>query len=169
MGDLWVICGPAGVGKSTYGRKLAAEKGACLLDSDTVTEPVVRAGMSLGGFDPDDRDSPEYRKAFRDPVYDCLFATAAENLAHVDVILVGPFTREIRNPGWRDELAEQFQTEVRVVFVTCDDVERKRRIEVRGNPRDDLKLKNWERYMALSDSRSPAFEHERLVSQFLKA
>ena len=73
MGDLWIICGPAGAGKSTYGKKLADEKGACLLDSDTVTEPVVRAGMVLGGLDPDDRDSQDYRAAFRDPVYDCLF------------------------------------------------------------------------------------------------
>ena len=169
MGDLWIICGPAGVGKSTYGRKLAAEKGACLLDSDTITEPVVRAGMLLGGLDPDDRDSPGYRAAFREPVYDCLFEAAAENLVHINVILVGPFTREIRNPGWRNELAERFQTTVRVVFVTCDEVERKRRIEQRGNPRDNLKLQNWEQYIGLSDSRSPAFEHELLVSQFLKA
>ena len=169
MGDLWIICGPAGAGKSTYVKKLADEKGACLLDSDTVTEPVVRAGMVLGGLDPDDRDSQDYRAAFREPVYDCLFASAAENLPHIDVILVGPFTSEIRNPGWRDELSERFQTSVRVIFVTCDEVERKRRIELRGNPRDRLKLENWEGYIAPSQSIPPAFEHEHIVSQFLKA
>ena len=169
MGDLWIICGPAGVGKSTHGRKLAAEKRACLLDSDTITEPVVRAGMELGGLDPDDRDSPVYRAAFRDPVYECLFAAAAENLAHTDVIIVGPFTSEIRNSGWLEELEERFETGVHVVFVTCDESERKRRVESRGNPRDDLKLRDWDRYLAQSDTRPPAFEHERLVSEFLKA
>jgi predicted kinase len=169
MGQLWIICGPAGVGKSTYGRKLAAEKGACFLDSDTVTEPVVRSGMVLGGLDPDDRDSPDYRAAFRAPVYDCLFATASENLPHTDVVLVGPFTSEIRNAGWRDGLEERFKTPVRVIFVSCDEVERKRRIELRGNPRDDFKLRNWVEYVELSDLRSPAFEHEHIVSQFLKS
>ena len=159
-----MICGLAGAGKSTYGRKLAAEKSACFLDSDTVTEAVVRAGMVLGGLDPDDRDSQEYRAAFREPVYECLFATAAENLPHGEVVLVGPFTSEIRNPNWPQELEERFETRVNFVFVSCDDEERKRRIEARGNPRDGLKLADWEAYLAGSDVRPPAFEHECLGS-----
>ena len=169
MGQLWVICGPAGVGKSTYGKKLAAEKGACFLGSDTVTGPVVRAGMVLAGLDLDDRDSPEYKAAFRAPVYECLFATAAENLPHTDVVLVGPFTSEIRDSGWRDGLEGRFQATVRVIFVSCDDIERKRRIELRGNPRDDFKLRNWSEYTDLGASRPPVFEHEHIVSQVLKS
>ena len=169
MGQLWVICGPAGAGKSTYGRKLAAEKGACFLDSDTVTEPVIRAGMVLAGLDLDDRDSPDYKAAFREPVYECLFATAAENLPQTDVILVGPFTSEIRDPGWRDGLEGRFKTSVRVIFVSCDDVERKRRIELRGNPRDDFKLRNWSEYVDQGDVRPPAFTHEHIVNQLLKS
>jgi len=152
MGQLWVICGPAGAGKSTYGRKLAAEKGACFLDSDTVTEPVIRAGMVLAGLDLDDRDSPDYKDAFREPVYECLFATAAENLPQTDVILEG-----------------RFKTSVRVIFVSCDDVERKHRIELRGNPRDDFKLRNWSEYVDQGDVRPPAFTHEHIVNQLLKS
>jgi shikimate kinase len=64
MSQLWVICGPAGAGKSTYGRKLAVEKGACFLDSDIVTEPAVRAGMVFVGLDFDDRDFLEYKVVF---------------------------------------------------------------------------------------------------------
>ena len=169
MGQLWVICGPAGAGKSTYGRRLAAEKGACFLDSDTVTEPVVRAGLVLAGLDPNDRDSPDYKAAFRAPVYDCLFATAAENLPQIDVVLVGPFTSEIRDPGWRDGLEERFKTSVQVIFLSCDDVERKRRIKLRGNPRDDFKLRNWSKYVDQGDLRPPAFTHEHIVSQSLKS
>ncbi|MDA7625134.1 ATP-binding protein [bacterium] len=169
MGQLWVICGPAGVGKSTYGRKLAAEKGACFLDSDTVTEPVVRAGMVLAGLNPNDRDSPDYKVAFREPVYECLFATAAENLPQNDVVLVGPFTSEIRDPDWRDGLEERFKTPVQVVFVSCDDLERKRRIELRGHPRDDFKLRNWSEYVDQGDVRPPAFTHEHIVNQLLKS
>lgn len=162
MRSLSLICGPAGVGKSTYGRKLARELGACLLDSDTVTEPVVRAGMRLGGEDPADRDSPAYRRAFRDAVYECLFATAAENLPHTDVILVGPFTSEIQNREFPEGLATRFGVVVKVIFVTCDEEVRRARIEKRGNPRDEGKLRDWEAYLATSSIAAPVFEHERL-------
>lgn len=160
MSRLTIICGPAGAGKSTLGRALAAEEGACLLDSDTVTEPVVRAGMTLGGLDPNDRDSPTYRKAFREPVYECLYAVAAENLPSGEVILVGPFTSEIRNPAWPDDLQERFGVELRFIFVSCPDEKRRRRIEKRANPRDAPKLRDWEGYLRASDARPPVFPCE---------
>lgn len=160
MPQLFIICGPAGVGKSTYGQSLASGLKACLLDGDTVTEPVVRAGMSFGGKDPNDRDSEVYRNVFRSAVYDCLYATAAENLAHTDVILVGPFKREIRDPEWLGSLRDKFQSQVAVIFVTCDEGVRRERIRRRGNPRDSLKLRNWEEYLEGSDLRAPAFEHQ---------
>jgi predicted kinase len=159
MARLTVICGPAGAGKSTFGRKLAKETGACLLDSDTVTEPVVRAGMELGGLDPDDRDSPQYREAFRGPVYECLFSVAAENLSFCDVILVGPFTSEIRDPDWPNWLFERFGVEPEVIFVWADDEVRRQRIEGRENPRDAAKLADWDNYLSMSRSESPAFPH----------
>lgn len=159
MHTLHIICGPAGVGKSTYGRQLAAERKACLLDSDTVTEPVVRAGMQMSGKDPADRDSAVYRRAFRTPVYECLWQTAAENLSHTEVVIVGPLTGEIRNPEWKEELEERFQTEVEIIFVTCSETERKQRIIDRENPRDALKLDDWPAYLAGSDIRPPACPH----------
>ena len=169
MGKLWIICGAAGVGKSTYGKKIAAQKNACFLDSDTVTEPVVRAGMTLGGEDPDDRDSPNYRAAFRDPVYECLYATAAENLSHLDVVLVGPFTSEIRDPDWLSDLIGRFGVEVEVIYLTCDEVERKRRIAKRGNPRDSLKLQDWARFGQPSDAQAPAFPHQLVDTESIGA
>ena len=162
MPRLYVVCGPAGVGKSTYGKSLAARKRACFLDSDTLTEPVVRAGMELGGFDPNDRDSEVYRVAFRTAVYESLFQTAAENLPHVSVVLVGPFTSEIRNADWPDELAERFSCEPEVIFVTCPEEERHRRIKERGNPRDELKLADWEGYLKGTDLRPPVFEYREI-------
>jgi len=162
MSRLYVVCGPSGVGKSTYGKKLASEKGACFLDSDTVTEPVVRAGMVLGGFDPDDRDSEVYRGAFRTAVYECLYQTAAENLAHVPVVMVGPFTTEIQQCEWRNELIDRFACEVEVIFVTCPEEERYRRVKERKNPRDGLKLADWDSYLKGTDLRPPVFLHRVL-------
>lgn len=157
---LHVITGPAGVGKSTYGRELAVELGACFLDSDTVTEPVVRAGMARAGLDPDDRDSLGYRAVFREAVYECLYAVVAENIGQVEVVMVGPFTSEIRREEWPAELAERFGVEVKVVFVSCADEVRRERIIGRENPRDALKLRDWEAYLAGCDTRPPAFPYE---------
>jgi hypothetical protein len=115
--------------------------------------------MAMAGLDPDDRDSPEYRGVFRDPVYECLFAVAEENLPSCDVILVGPFTSEIRHPEWPERLRERFGVEVEVIYLWADDRERHRRIEARGNPRDASKLADWEGYLAQSPSSRPAFPH----------
>jgi len=160
MPVLYLICGPAGVGKSTYGKKLAKEMGACFLDSDTLSESVVCAGMALNGLDPNDRDSPVYREAFRDAVYECLFATAAENLPQLDVILVGPFTSEIQNVRFPAQLAARFGVAVKVIFVTCGEALRKSRIERRANPRDEWKLREWDAYIASSSTCPPACDHE---------
>jgi len=156
---LHLVCGSAGAGKSTFARKLAAELCATLLDSDTVTEPVVRAGMVAAGRDPDDRDSPSYQKAFRDPVYECLFAAAVENLSHLPVVIVGPFSREIRCQKWPDELKERFGVEVTFYHVSCSDAARRKRIEERGNQRDAWKLAHWDLYLAKSTSEPPVFKH----------
>lgn len=160
MSVLYVICGPAGVGKSTYGKKLAKEIGACFLDSDTLSESVVCAGMKLNGLDPNDRDSPVYREVFRDAVYECLFATADENLPQLDVILVGPFTSEIQNARFPEQLAARFGVEVKVIFVTCEEALRKSRIEKRANPRDEWKLRDWNAYIDSSSISPPACDHE---------
>ncbi|MGE9267964.1 MAG: AAA family ATPase [Verrucomicrobiales bacterium] len=159
MKKLSIVCGAAGVGKSTYARQLALARGACLLDSDTVTEPVVRAGLTLAGLDPGDRDSPLYKETFRDAVYECLFATAGENLPQREVIIVGPFTRECREEDWPERLRARFGCEVEILFVACGEEERRERIAARGNPRDAAKLADWESYARESRLEPPAFPH----------
>ena len=72
-------------------------------------------------MDPDDRDSPQYRAEFRNAVYECLYAVAEENLSGISVVLVGPFTREIHEEGWKRNLKFRFEVEVvvsQMLFVT---------------------------------------------------
>lgn len=146
--ELHIVTGAAGVGKSTWGRSLAAKMTAAFLDSDTVSEAVVRAGMKAAGLDPTDRDSLKYKTIFRDAVYECLFATAEENLAHTSVVMVGPFTRELQNAAWPQALTQRFGIEPVVWLLSCDDATRRSRIVARGNPRDQLKLENWDQHLA---------------------
>ncbi|EMI56578.1 AAA family ATPase [Rhodopirellula sallentina] len=155
---LHIVTGAAGVGKSTFGKHLAVELGAVFLDSDTVTEPVVRAGLTAAGLDPTDRDSPEYKRLFRDAVYECLFATAAENLTHTSVVIVGPFTRELRDANWPKHLHNRFGVQPTIWHVTCSDVLRRERIMKRGNPRDRAKLIDWAQHIADAPPAQPAFE-----------
>ncbi len=161
MNTLHIIMGPPAAGKTTYGRKLATKCGAAFLDIDTVTELVVRAGLKLAQQNPDDRDSPLFKAAFREPIYDSLFAIAKNNLSHVDVVIVGPFTQEARDANWLDRLEKRLGAEVRAYFVVCDAATRRQRMVERGNPRDLAKLSDWERYIKQYPSeKPPLFPHE---------
>lgn len=162
--ELHIVTGAAGVGKTTWGRSLAAKIGAAFLDSDTVSEDVVRAGMEAAGLDPTDRDSLEYKTIFRDAVYECLFATAEENLGHASVVMVGPFTRELQDATWPQTLAERFGAEPTVWFLSCSNETRRSRITDRANPRDQLKLKNWDQHLASSEMPAFSVEHVRTDS-----
>ncbi len=155
--ELHIVAGAAGVGKSTFGKDLASKLAGVLLDSDTVTEPVVRAGLAAAGLDPADRDSPEYKRLFRDAVYECLFHTAADNLQHIHVVIVGPFTRELGDPSWPIQLAERFGVTPTVWYLSCDDELRRQRIEQRANPRDQAKLIDWQQHVSEAPVAKPAF------------
>lgn len=154
-----MVFGPPASGKTVYAKKLAAELGACLLDSDEVTERMVRAGLELAGCDPDDRHSPEYQRAFRDPVYETLFDLAASNLPNVPVIIAGPFTREAGEADWPQRLAERIGEEAEFHFIWCPPEIRKQRIIGRGEGRDLPKLAEWERYVATCREEAPVFPH----------
>jgi predicted kinase len=91
---LWCFAGPPGSGKSTLGRAVAARVGACMLDLDTATNPLIAHIAALTGAG-DDLDHPSLRGAVRSARYRCLTDLAAENVrVGRSVVLVAPFTRE---------------------------------------------------------------------------
>lgn len=153
------MTGPAGAGKSVYARKLAAEIGACLIDSDVATERLVRAGLSLAGLDPDDRDSAAYKRAYRDAVYEAMYDLAVANLPHVPVILAGPFTREGGEADWPERLEKRLGVRPVVHFVWCPVELRRERMLARGEERDRPKLRDWETYAAQCREQRPVWEH----------
>jgi adenylylsulfate kinase-like enzyme len=91
---VWVVAGPAGAGKSTLGRALARRTGAVLLDLDTVTNPLLDALAPL--IAPDGHWNDAVRRALVRPArYAALLATARDQVAP-DLVLVAPFTAELR-------------------------------------------------------------------------
>jgi predicted kinase len=155
-----IVCGAPGAGKSTYARRLAKDTGAALIDIDVATEHLVQTGLTLAGKDPGDRDSSFFKDNFRQPIYEQMFDIAFDNLSFIDVVLVGPFTREIRNPEWPGELMSRLGAKVEVHYIRCSPKVRKRRIESRGNPRDHAKLQDWDEYIGYYGTEDlPCFPH----------
>ena len=117
-GKVYIVCGSPAAGKSTYAKQMATTKRAALIDIDTCTEHVVRAALSAAGHSPDDRDSNYFKKYFREAIYQSLFSIARDNLPHMDVIIVGPFTKEIRDATWPDKVKQDLQAEVKVHYIS---------------------------------------------------
>ena len=159
MNTTYIICGSPGAGKSTYAKKLTSEHSAALLDIDTVTERLVRTALHESRHNPDDRDSEYFKQTFREPIYKALFEIARENIPFLDVVVVGPFTKELRNPEWPAKLSQSLGGPVEVYYVHCPPDERKRRLTQRGNPRDLAKLRDWEKYIQYYEESPPVFEH----------
>jgi predicted kinase len=154
-----VVFGPPASGKTVYAKKLSASIGACLLDSDEVTQRMVRAGLQLAGLDSDDRDSERYKSAYRDAVYETLFDLAVSNLSNVRVVIAGPFTREGGDEDWPRRLAKRLGEMPDFHFVYCPPEIRRERLILRGAERDRPKLADWENYLAKCREEPPVFPH----------
>lgn len=130
------------------------------MDIDLVTERLVRVGLAQSGHNQDDRDSEYFKSTFREPIYETLFDIARENLPIQDVVLVGPFTKELRDPSWPAELHKTLGAAVEIHYVQCPPEIRRRRLSDRGDARDLAKLEDWEEYIQYyGPERPPEFEH----------
>ncbi len=155
-GRLLLFAGHAGTGKTTLAKRavqqLKARSGQdyFFLDKDTAYGAFSSHIMGLLTGNPDDRDSPTYLNNLRDKEYSGLLDIARENLMlGLNVILVGPFTREIMAGKFfrPTELGMPEGTECRIAWIDLDSAEAKRRIEQRNDARDAWKLAHWDEYL----------------------
>ena len=155
MQTAFVVCGRPGAGKTIYAQKLAEQRAAALLDIDTVTDRLVRLALAESGRNEDDRESVHFKQSFRRPIYDTLFDIARENLGRLDVVIVGPFTREIRDHSWLAQLRASLGSPVEVHYVYCRPEVRRERLVHRDKPRDVVKLADWQNHLSNHEDEKP--------------
>ncbi|QWD59351.1 ATP-binding protein [Polynucleobacter sp. MWH-UH35A] len=152
---LILFSGHAGTGKSTLAKKalpLIIEKTGedfFFLDKDTAYGAFSAHVMKLTTQNPNDRDSPYYLENLRDWEYQGLIDIARENLLlGVNVILVGPFSKEIQSGKMFDAVAlgVPAQTTIQIAWIDLDEIEAKQRMAKRADPRDEWKLAHWDQY-----------------------
>lgn len=160
MNTAHIVTGSPASGKTTYGKELAKERGIPFIDIDTVTVRLVRVGMKEVGRPEYDRDSKYFKDTYREAIYETLFDIAKENLAWTDVVVVGPFTREIRDEEWPAKLRQRLDSDIMVYYTYCKPEVRVQRMKDRASPRDKLKFENWDEINAsYGDESPPPFEH----------
>jgi predicted kinase len=160
MNEIIIVCGSPGAGKSTYARQLAKKMNAALIDIDTATERLVKLALSLSGHNSDDRDSPYFKAHFRAPIYEQMFDIAKENAVHTNVVLAGPFTKEMRDVSWPAALEKRVNAPVEIHYLFCDPDIRKERMRRRANPRDNGKFEAWKQVNAYYGAEAPpVFKH----------
>ncbi|MNK41531.1 shikimate kinase [compost metagenome] len=153
MQKLVFFVGVAGTGKTTVARKLSARIQAAFLDRDTVGGRFVEKILEMNNMDKNDRDSEFYKKHLRDLEYDTTKDICVDNLAAgQSVFMISPFTSELKNGAWIEEVVSaagltMSEVDVKVVVVTLSDMDvQKERIIERKTERDTWKLNHWDNF-----------------------
>lgn len=137
---VWAVAGPAGSGKTTLGRALARHVGAALVDLDSVTNPLLDGLADVvapGGHWNEERLRAQVRPAR----YAALRAVAADQVAAgLDVVLVAPFTAELRGgPEWTLLTEAVVPDSPRVVWLQADETLLRQRVAQRRETRDAVR------------------------------
>ena len=151
MKKLILVTSPPACGKTFISKEISkALKHVVYLDKDTLI------GLSKQIFkvanQENNRSSDFFEENIRDYEYQVIIDLALEALDYDDTVLINaPFTEEIRNKQYVDDLRQkllQKNSNLVVIWVETEiDVCHERMIK-RNSDRDKWKLENWDEYIA---------------------
>lgn len=156
---LILVMGVAGSGKTTMARKILDGVNAVYLDNNFIAD----------AFFPDTRSDAEYLK-IRPNLYAALYRITEANLKVGNSVLLDvPHVTQIQERQWQDFLKDLLLctgARLAVIRCFCSEAELRRRLEARGEPRDQWKLNHWEEFL----TREPLqveipFEHIELNTE----
>ena len=158
MKRLILVSSPPACGKTYISMKLAENlKHVVYLDKDTLIT-MSKVIYKVAG-EPYDRSSEFFKKNIRDVEYDCVLELAFAALKYDDIVLINaPFTKEIRNSEWINNLRKklvQMNTKLTIIWVQTDVEVCHRRMILRNSDRDTWKLENWDEYIKTVDYSIP--------------
>ncbi|HEY6795625.1 MAG TPA: AAA family ATPase [Kineosporiaceae bacterium] len=162
--DVWVIAGAPGSGKSTVadllGRRLRPVP--ALLDKDVLFAGFVVEVLAAHGRPFGEREGDFYDEHVKVHEYGGMTAAARQIRASgCPVMLVAPFTQQIRDPArWRDWVHELGGEPVRLVWIRTEPALLRRRLVDRGTSRDGGKLADFGAFLGrMSPGTPPPVAH----------
>ena len=166
MKTFLLVTSPPASGKTFIAKKLAGMLQNCVyLDKDSVIVLSRRIFQAAG--EPFDRSSAFIEQNIRNYEYDAILQIAFEALEFNDCVLVNaPFTREVRNPVWLEEIRQRLAemgARLQVVWVHTDLTVCRKRMQARNSERDTWKLAHWENYVSSRNFDPPAGISELIV------
>lgn len=156
--NLILVTSPPACGKTFVSRQIAKNLDHVVyLDKDTLI--VLSHQIFKVANQEVNRSSDFFEENIRNFEYYAVLDLAFEALQYEDNVLINaPFTREIRDPRYVEELREKLAAQGANLFIvwveTDPEVCHQRMIE-RASDRDDWKLSHWDEYIAKCNFNRP--------------
>lgn len=151
MKELILVTSPPACGKTYISKELAKNlKNVVYLDKDTLI--VLSKQIFVVANQEYNRSSDFFEKYIRDYEYYAVLDLAFEALDYANIVLINaPFTREIRDQKYIDDLKTRLAEKgavLKVIWVETDPEVCHQRMIDRGSDRDTWKLEHWDEYIA---------------------
>ena len=150
MGQIIVVAGYAGSGKTELAKIIAQKTRWAVVDKDTASQNFVEKLLRVTESYAGDRESALYLNEIRPIEYQILDNIITENMEYgSSLIVTAPYISTFETPEYWQTLrrkAKTHHTTLTVIWVMSDIETMRERINQRNSNRDTHKLTHWDEY-----------------------